>query len=147
MIDLDKEFRTLKLLAQAMIIIGFGLTVGGFGVAFFVSDAAKAKKPAPVVVESAEETPPADPDQPAPPPPKPSKDYSATFSSYTRQISIPSGALGLLFLVFGLILRWIIRYNIDDKDETEPCSELYKAYAEQLVVAERQKEKDRKRLK
>ena len=143
MIDLEKEFRTLKLLASALIIIGTGLTIGGFGAAFFFSDE---KRPAPPKITSPEEA--ANPDSDAAPPPPP-KDYKARFSSSLRSMSIPSGALGVIFLICGIVLRFIIRNNIDEKDETEPSPELFKAYAEQLVIAERQREKDkqRKRMK
>ena len=37
MIDLEKEFRTLRLLSKALIIIGLGLTVCGFGAALMMN--------------------------------------------------------------------------------------------------------------
>src|ERR1043165_6809367 len=127
MIDLEKEFRTLKLGAQALIIIGAGLAIGSAAVALFVGDSKKAKQP-PVVVAAEDAEATTDADQPPPPPRKQSKDYSSIVSSYTRQLSIPAGILGLVFLVLGGALLWFIRNNIDEKDDTEPSQELYKAY-------------------
>jgi len=52
----------------------------------------------------------------------------------------------VIFVVLGGGLRWIIRNNLDDDDEVQMSDELFKAYADQLVIAERQKQKDRKRI-
>lgn len=140
MIDLEKEFRTLRLLASALMIIGAGLMLGGFGIALLVRDPApKDRKPAHVT--EFEGTLPSEAAKPA------AKDYNQKFSSYSGQLGIPTGMLGVLFLGLGWTLSWIIRNNIDDSDGPIENHELFKAYAQQLVVAERQKTKDRKRLK
>lgn len=120
-------------------IVGAGLTLGGFGMAFLARDSApKDRKPAHVT--EFESAVPVDATKPV------AKDYNQKFSSYTSQLSIPTGMLGVLFLGLGWALRWIIRNNIDDGDEPIENHELFKAYAQQLVVAERLKTKNRKRL-
>jgi len=73
MIDLKKEFRTLRLLSSALIIIGGGLALCGFGVGLVTHDSSK---PAPPV---AIQTPPENPaEPPAPPRKKPVQDVKLT---------------------------------------------------------------------
>ena len=135
MIDLEKEFRTLRLLASALLIIGVGLMLGGFGIALLVHDATPQPKHRPgYVVRPEAELKPAE------------KDPNKILTSYSGQLGVPTGMLGILFLGLGWTLRWIIRNNVDDGDGPIENHELFKAYAQQLVVAEKQKAKNRKRL-
>ncbi len=142
MIDLEKEFRTLRLLAKALIIIGAGLSVGGFGAALLMHEKATPKKPA--YVAPSEENPEGSESASAASVKKSDKEklWNSTYG-----MVLPSALLGVLFLILGAALRWIIRNNIDDGDEPEPSNDLFRAYAEQLMVAEQLKAKKRKRLK
>lgn len=139
MIDLQKEFRTLRLLSSALLIIGAGLAIGGFAIGLMTRDSSK-PKPTPTYVEN-----PSEKTDDAPAKRKPVKDVKLT--TYTSSIAFSSGILGLVFIVLGGALRWIISNNIDDDDEVQMSDELFKAYADQLVLAEKQKQKNRKRLK
>src|SRR5579862_6258409 len=104
MVDLEKEFRTLRLLASALMIIGAGLALGGFGIAVLVRDSnPRDRRPAHGVTNL--ESAPAETAKPA------TKDYNQKFSSYTGQLGVPTGMLGLLFIGLGWTLRWIIRNN------------------------------------
>jgi hypothetical protein len=142
--DLQKEFRTLQLLAWALLILGAGLTVGGFGVALLTRETKPAPK-RPAVVQT-EETPADD----APPPrAKPNfdpKSDTQTFMFFTGQLGSRTGLLGLVFLAIGGVLRWVISNTVEDEDQVEMSDELFKTYAAQLALAAKRKEKDRKKL-
>ena len=63
------------------------------------------------------------------------------------QIKTPSGTKrDVVLRMEGPRLSVYKAINIDDKDETQPSDELFKAYAQQLMIAEREKQKNRKRL-
>lgn len=150
MIDLQKEFRTLRLLSAALLIIGSGLTLGGFGVALMTRDSGKSAR------VSAEAQAPADgadassPDkQDATPTVKTKEFQQEKLTTYTSKIGFSTGLMGLLFLGLGYVLRWIIRNNIDDDDggEVQMSDELFKAYADQLALAEQRKQQNKKKMK
>ncbi|MEI6236112.1 MAG: hypothetical protein WCT04_23905 [Planctomycetota bacterium] len=133
MIDLDKEFRTLRLLSSVFIILGVGLIIGGFGLTLLMSDPAMNERKSsrtPVVETSNEAT-----TKPSP------KEMKEKFSTSTSQIGTPTGVLGVLMLIGGLILRYIIRSNYDESDEAQSNPELFRAYAAQLVLAEQNRAK------
>lgn len=155
MIDLQKEFRTLHLLASALIIIGLGMSLGGFGLALAMKDPAlKSRTPSRNIR----------PEEPATPVAKSQSDANIVgespmwrvqpdptvlrekLSKSTGDLGMPGGLLGVLILGLGVTLRWIIRNNIDDGNELTRDNELFKAYAAQLVIAERLRAKNRKRL-
>src|SRR4051794_16145119 len=109
MIDLEKEFRTLRLLAKALIIIGGGLSVGGLGMMLLVhfgTAPAKPKRPAYVAPqeEVAEKGTPESPVPSQPPEPvEPDrKDYKEKMSSSSIGLVLPTAILGLLFLILGV---------------------------------------------
>lgn len=148
MIDLQKEFRTLRLLAYALLIIGGGLAIGGFGIALMTRDATKTARPDQQVT-------PRDPDDATvaeadPPPAVPKKNDTQKLTTYTSQITFNTGLMGVLFIGLGWTLRWIIRNNIDDDDdkgEVQMSDDLFKAYADQIALAEKMKQTNRKKMK
>lgn len=137
MIDLDKEFRTLRLLASVFIIIGAGLTIGGFGLAILMNDAAMNERK-PAKGSRADSAPASKTKTPT------QAELKEKFSSSTSQIGTPTGILGVLLLICGIGLRLIIRSNFDDGDEAQSNPELFRAYAAQLVVAEQKRAKNQK---
>ena len=150
MIDLQKEFRTLRLLSAALLIIGAGLTLGGFGAALMTRDTSKSKRPQTEIQAPPETAEPASPEQPDSKTPVPVKEISQEkLATYTSKIGFSTGIMGLLFLGLGYALRWIIRNNIDDVDdgEVQMSDELFKAYADQLALAELRKQQNRKKMK
>jgi hypothetical protein len=142
MIDLAREFRMLRLLASTLIILGLGFIVGGLGINIFTRSPARPARPPAVSVEPVAEPAPVEltpeSDSPSPVSQKPRRSYDESFSSFTRQIGIPMFFLGVLIAGVGFGLRWLIRNALED-DTPEQSPELFRAYAEQLVTAEKQK--------
>ena len=137
MIDLDKEFRTLKLLASVFMILGAGLALGGFGLALLMSDPAMNEhKRKPAVV--AEDTSPLGRSKAVS-----QEEYKGRLEGSLVQTGMPMGLLGVLMVLLGLGLRWIIREQADDGTEAQSNPELFRAYAAQLVVAEQKKAKSK----
>lgn len=148
-VDLQKEFRTLRLLSSALLIIGAGLCIGGFGLALMTRDTSKPGRVAPSETKAADGS--GNEVVEAPPPPRPAprnkKDMEEKLGTYWSKMGFNTGLLGVLFVGLGLGLRWIIRNNLEDDDEVQMSDELFKAYADQLVLAEKQKQKNRKKMR
>ncbi len=134
MIDLDKEFRTLSLLATVFIILGVALSVGGFGLSFLMNDPAMNEfKRKPSV---ADENTPVNRSKP-----RSIQEEKDRFSNSLSQTGAPVGFLGLLMLLIGVVLRYIIRDQTDDGGEAQANPELFREYAAQLVIAEKKRAK------
>jgi hypothetical protein len=138
MIDLDKEFRTLRLLASVFMILGAGLTLGGFGLAALMADPAMNENKRKPMVVAVDATPLGRSKSVS------QDEYKEKFAGSLGQTGMPMGILGVLMVLLGLGLRWIIREQTDDGNEAQSNPELFRAYAAQLVVAEQKKAKNKK---
>ena len=137
MIDLDKEFRTLRLLAKTLLILGIALLLAGAGTALLTRPAQPPAAP-PVAGSDGSE---GGANAPAPSPK--SGSLTQTMLSYVGELGARTALLGAVFVALGLLLRRVLRNTVDDDSFSDTDQELFKAYAEQLAAAEKQKKKKR----
>src|SRR5436305_1554429 len=131
--DLQKEFRTLRLLAWVLVILGSGLVLGGFGVALMTGSS----KPEPTRAQrsAAEDI---DRGNFAVRPSGPRTDEQKLMA-FGNQLGSRTGMLGVVFLIIGGILIYILKNTLED-DQVEMSDELFKTYAAQLATAAKRKE-------
>ena len=142
MVDLEKEFKTLHVLAKTMVILGVAIVLAGVGTVLLTSGTKDAAKPPPAETSASAENDTA-------PPAAPAHSHSGdmkTVLSFTRDLGLRTAVLGAVLAVLGLLLRRVVRTTIDDGSFTDTDQDLFKAYAEQLAAAEKRK-RQKKRLR